>query len=115
MEIADIVRQLQELQIKQSELLSQLASKQSQPANTDPKPKDSSKEKPKEVRPARTRNTVEQGLKPGDAITLLTGGIVARKGDRATVTKVTDTAVHFVIDRNGHITYKRHKNVRKIN
>ena len=110
MKIADIVQQLQDLQIKQDELLSQLASKQAQPANSQPKPK----EELTEAKPAKASRGISQELKAGDSIILLTGGIVARKWDKAKVTKVTDTAIHFVIDRNGHSTYKRQKNVRKV-
>ena len=49
MEIADIVQKLQYLQIKQDELLSQLASKQAQPTNTQPTPK----KEPTEAKPAK--------------------------------------------------------------
>ena len=102
MEIADIIQQLQDLQIKQDELLSQLASKQAQPTNS-------------QAKPAKTSVSVaSQELKPGDSIILLTGGIIVRRGDKAKVTKVSDTAIHFVLDRNGHSTYKRHRNVRKV-
>ena len=91
--------------------MSQLASKQAQPTNTQPKPK----KEPTEAKPAKASGGVaSQELKPGDNIILLTGGIVARKGDKARVTRVSDTAIHFVIDRNDHSTYKRHKNVRKV-
>ena len=61
MEIADIIQQLQDLQIKQDELLSQLASKQAQPANL-------------QAKPAKTSVSVaSQELKPGDSIIVLTG------------------------------------------
>ena len=50
----------------------------------------------------------------GDHVLLLTGGIRCIKGDKAQVTKVTKTAVHFTVLRNKHNTFERHRNVQKI-
>ena len=53
-------------------------------------------------------------IRKGDHVVLLTGGVLCSKGDKARVTKVTDSTVHFHVLRNNHYTYKKHKNVQKV-
>ena len=81
---SQLIAKLQELQIEQQDIINQLL-----------------------------RNNESKQLKPGDQIVLLTSGRNCRKGDTAEVSKVTSKTVHFKVNRNGHITYKKLSNVRK--
>jgi len=88
MSIPDLVVQLSKLQFEQDKIITQIA----------------------------TRATATQ-TEPEDTIhhvLLLTGGIRCIKGEKAKVTKVTDSAVHFTVLRNEHNTYKKNRNVQKI-
>jgi transcription antitermination factor NusG len=88
MEVSDLIAQLAKLQLEQDTILARLADIASE-----------------------TQDETE--IRVGDHVTLLTGGVRCIKGDIARVTKVTNSSVHFTILRNGHSTYKQHKNVRR--
>ena len=91
MDISDLVKQLSQLQLEQNKIIEQIT-----------------------ARATATPTEPEDTIHIGDHVLLLTGGIRCIKGDRARVTKVTDSAVHFTVIRNKHNTYKKHRNVRKI-
>ena len=88
MNITDLIAQLSELQLEQNKILEQ--------------------------RTGATKTESEDTIHIGDHVLLLTGGIRCIKGDKAQVTKVTKTAVHFTVLRNKHNTFERHRNVQKI-
>ena len=92
-EISDLLTQLARLQLEQNDIIEQLARKT---AEIDIGVQD------------------ESEIRVGDHVLLLTGGVRCIKGDRARVTKVTRSSVHFTLLRNQHNTYKQHRNVRKI-
>ena len=92
MNISDLVKQLSQLQLEQNKIIEQILAARDTTTLTEP----------------------EDTIHIGDHVLLLTGGIRCIKGDKARVTKVTDSAVHFVVIRNKHNTYKKHRNVRKI-
>ena len=106
MEVADIIKRLQELQIEESFLLAELASRET--ANGSSRPRTL----PVSRRQNKTQDKTQ--LKVGDEVLLLTGGVKCRKGDTATVTKVSPKSIHFTVHRNGHTTYKLPKNVQRI-
>ena len=91
MNITDLIAQLSELQLEQNKILAQIAART-----------ESTKAEPKDT------------IDIGDHVLLLTGGIRCIKGDKARVTKVTKTAVQFIVLRNQHNMYKRRINVQKI-
>jgi hypothetical protein len=91
MNITDLIAQLSELQLEQNKILAQIA-----------------------TRTGATKTESEDMIHIGDHVLLLTGGIRCIKGDKAQVTKVTKTAVHFTVLRKKRKTYKRHRNVQKI-
>lgn len=91
MNITDLIAQLSELQLEQNKILAQIAART-----------ESTKAEPKDT------------IDIGDHVLLLTGGIRCIKSDKARLTKVTKTAVHFIVLRNQHNTYKRHRYVQKI-
>jgi len=91
MSIPDLVAQLSKLQLKQDKIIKQIA-----------------------TRATATQMEPEDTIHIGDHVLLLTGGIRCIKGDKAKVTKVTDSAVHFTVLRNKHNTYEKHRNVQKI-
>lgn len=91
MDISDLIAQLSKLQIEQNKIIEQIAIRTR-----------SNKAKPIDI------------IHIGDHVVLLTGGIKCIKGDKARVTKVTESAVHFTVLRNNHNTYKKHRNVQKI-
>ena len=102
MDVSNLIAQLTKLQLEQNKILEQLAVI----SNTD-----------------KTQNTVDkkhratdinEDLKIGDHGILLTGGTRCKKGNKARVTKITDLAVHFVVLRNDHHTYKKHWNAQKV-
>ena len=92
MNISDLIKQLSQLQLEQDKIIEQILAARDTTTSTEP----------------------EDTIHIGDHVLLLTGGIRCIKGDRARVTKVTDSAVHFTVIRNKHNTYKKHRNVRKI-
>ena len=86
MDIPDLIKQLSQLQLEQNKIIEQiLAARVTAATPTEP----------------------EDTIHIGDHVLLLTG-------DKARVTKVTDSAVHFTVLRNKHNTYKKHRNVQKI-
>ena len=92
-EISDLLTQLARLQLEQDDIVEQLTRRTGEVA-------------------AGTQG--ENEIRVGDHIVLLTGGVRCAKGDRALVTKVTRSTVHFTVVRNQHSTYKQRRNVRKI-
>jgi hypothetical protein len=101
MNVSDLIAKLAKLQIEQDDIIQQLANR-AQDTETETKDK----------KPA-ARET-DNKIRKGDHVLLPTGGVLCSKGDRARVTKVTDSAVYFVVLRNNHCTHKKPKNVRKI-
>jgi len=110
MDVSDLVAKLAKLQIEQDDIIQQLANRarDTESKTKDKKPKARTKDKKPEAQQEDTE------IHPGDHVLLLTGGLLCNKGDRARVTKVTGSAVHFIVLRNSHNTYKKHKNVRKV-
>ena len=106
MEVADIIKRLQELQIEESNLLAELASRERNNEALRAYPQHPSQ------RPNRAND--KNQIKIGDKVLLLTGGVRCRKGDTATVTKVSPKTIHFTVHRTGHATYKRVENVKRI-
>ena len=92
-EISDLLKQLAKLQLEQNEIVEQLERKTAEIA---------------------TEAQDENEIRVGDHVLLLTGGVRCIKGDRALVTKVTRSTVHFTVIRNQHSTYKQHRIVRKV-
>ncbi len=103
MNVSELVAKLAKLQIEQDDIIQQLADR-ARDTDTEAKGKD---KKPK-------AQEADTEIRRGDHVLLLTGGVLCSKGDRARVTKVTSSAVHFIVLRNNHNTYKKHKNVRKV-
>ena len=101
MEVSDLVARLAELQIEQNSIIEQLANKARAIETKTEDKKQATQQKDTQIH-------------TGDHVLLLTGGIKCNKGDRAKVTKVTDSSVHFTVLRNSHSTHKKHKNVKKI-
>jgi len=73
MDISDLVLQLSQLQLEQNKIIEQILAARVTATPTEP----------------------EDTIHIGDHVLLLTGGIRCIKGDRARVTKVTVSAVHF--------------------
>ena len=96
MEVSDLVAQLINLQIEQTKIIEQIAAI-SETADKKPKAK-----------------AANNDLEVGDHALLLTSGARCRKGDTARVTKITTFAVHFIVLRNNHNTFKKHHNAQKI-
>ena len=94
MEISDIIKQLQKLQIEQDKLLSQLVAI------------------PEKVKSEKTPD--REDLKVGDQVTLLTTGVRTRKGDKARVTGIRGKTIFFTVIRNGHSTHRKANNIRKV-
>jgi hypothetical protein len=92
MDIPALIKKLSQLQLEQNKIIEQITAARATATPTEP----------------------EDTIHIGDHVLLLTGGIRCIKGDRARVTKVTNSAVHFTVIRNKHNTYKKHRNVRKI-
>jgi hypothetical protein len=97
MDIADIVDKLAKLQLEQNYLLRELSNKTTTVEDKKPAPK-----------------SLNNEILVGDHVILLTGGILCNKGDKGLVTMVTDSTVHFTVLRNNHHTYKKYKNVTKV-
>jgi len=91
MDIPALIKKLSQLQLEQNKIIEQIT-----------------------ARATATPTEPEDTIHIGDHVLLLTGGIRCIKGDRARVTKVTDSAVHFTVIRNNHNTYKKRRNVQKI-
>ena len=91
MDIPALIKKLSQLQLEQNKIIEQIT-----------------------ARATATPTEPEDTIHIGDHVLLLTGGIRCIKGDRARVTKVTESAVHFTVIRNNHNTYKIHRNVQKI-
>jgi hypothetical protein len=89
MEVSDLVAQLAKLQLEQNDIIERLAN-------------------------LTAESQDENEIRVGDYVILLTGGVRCIKGDKARVTKVTKSSVHFIILRNQHTTYKQHRNVQKV-
>ena len=53
-------------------------------------------------------------LQTGDIIVLLTAGVRIRKGDKARVTEIKGSTVHFKVLKNQVQSYRMIKNVRKV-
>ena len=83
MEEEDIIRRLQQLQIEEDKLI-------------------------KRLRDIRISNGT---VRVGDTVKLQTRGVQSRKGDVATVTKVTSNSVHVKVKGPGHYTRRSHRNV----
>ena len=101
MNVSDLVDQLAKLQIQQDDIIRQLKVRAT----------DTEAETEEDKKPAAQADTE---IRIGDHVLLLTGGVLCSKGDRARITKVTKSNVHFVVLRNNHYTYKKHKNVQKV-
>ena len=101
MNVSDLVAKLTKLQIEQDDIIQQLTDRA----------KDTEAET-EDKKPAAQEADTE--IHKGDHVLLLTGGVLCSKGDRARITKVTKSNVHFVVLRNNHHTYKKHKNVQKV-
>ena len=101
MDVPTLIAQLSKLQLEQNSIIEQLA-----------KIPDDTAAETKDKNPTAAETDTE--IRVGDHVSLLTGGIRCAKGNRARVTKVTESSVYFTILRNQHNTYKKHKNVRKI-
>ena len=107
MDISSLVNKLKELQIEQDNILQQIQAINELDTN-----------RGTTGIPASNRahpQSTSTRLKTGDHVTLLTGGIKCNKGDIARITKITDKWVHFVVLRNNQESYKKSRNVRKIN
>ena len=107
MDISSLVDKLKELQIEQDKILQQIRVINESDTNRH------KSEGPTSTR-AGPRNT-STSLSVGDHVTLLTGGIKCNKGDIARITRITDKWVHFVVLRSNQESYKKQRNVRKIN
>ena len=108
MDTSEIIQRLRDLQIEQNKLFRELDRRYKQPKS---EPTDQPAENPgdRNTPPAAT-----EGLEVGDTIVLLMNGLRCKKGDKAKVVRITDSAVHFTVLKNGHSTYKKPKNVRKV-
>ena len=106
MEVADIIKRLQELQIEENTLLAELMSRGTGDGLS----------RSRTLPPSQRENRAQdrRRVKVGDDILLLTGGVRCRKGDKATVTKVSPKSIHFTVHRNGITTYKRPENIQRI-
>ena len=107
MDISSLVDKLKELQIEQDKILQQIQAINESDTNRGT----AGTQTPNRARPQSTTTD----LKTGDHVTLLTGGIKCKKGDIAQVTKITDEWVYFVVLRNNQQSYKKSRNIRKIN
>ena len=107
MEISSLVDKLRELQIEQDIILQQIQAISESDAH-----EDTTEAPAQNSTHPRSTNT---GLKVGDHVTLLTGGIRCNKGDIARITSITDKWVNFIVLRNNQESYKKSRNLRKIN
>jgi hypothetical protein len=96
MKASDLIAKLAKLQIEQDNIIQQLANR---------------------ARDTEAETEEDTEIHIGDHVLLLTGGVLCSKGDRARVTKVTSSAVHFTLlvgSFTGHNSYKKHRNVQKV-
>jgi NCAIR mutase (PurE)-related protein len=108
MNVSDLIDKLARLQIEQDDIIQQLAHRAEDPKTETEARVTLTEHKKPEAQEADTE------IRKGDHVLLLNSGVLCRKGDRALVTKVSHSAVHFVVFRNKHHTYKKHRNVQKI-
>ena len=87
----ELILELKKLNIRQAKIITQLRNNSTRKPNHKRKP-----------------------LKPADTIKLLTSGVLSTKGEQAIVTKISSNTVHLKVSSNGHTTYRKVKNVRKI-
>ena len=99
--VPDLIAKLARLQIEQDDIIQQLANRTRDTETTT-----------KDKKPRAQGEDTEIHI--GDHILLLTGGLLANKGDRARVTKVSKSTVHLTVLCNGHNTYRKYKNVQKV-
>ena len=95
-DVSELVAKLAKLQLEQQEIIEQLASIAAGTQNAAEPTQD------------------ESAIRVGDYVTLLRGGVRCNKGDKARVTKINKSSIHFTVLRNQHNTYKHYSNVRKI-
>ena len=109
MSTSDIIKRLSKLQLEQNTLIAQLI-------------KQNNKEVPSikgGLKPPKHKSAEDSGsgsndsIKVGDHITLLTNGVRSKKGDEATVFDIKGKTVKFVVNKNGHNTYRKIHNVHK--
>ena len=53
-------------------------------------------------------------LTPGNQIKLLTRGVLSKKGEVTQITRVKGNTVHLRVNSNGHNTFRKIKNVKKL-
>jgi hypothetical protein len=110
MDTSDIIEQLAKLQLEQTLLISQLIKQNNKEVSSTKEgvkpPKRKSAEEPK--------STKNDSIKIGDRITLKTSGVRSKKGDEATVLDIKGDTVYFIINKTQHQTYRKIRNVRKI-
>ena len=94
-DVSELVAKLAKLQLEQQEIIEQLASIAVGTQYA-----------------AETQD--ESAIRVGDYVTLLRGGVRCNKGDKARVTKINKSSIHFTVLRNQHNTYKHYSNVQKI-
>ena len=82
----DLMRQLQQLQIEENEIIQQLSA-------------------------IRSSN---QAIKVGDTVKLLTKGVRSKRGDLAVVTSVSSNSIGIRLNATGHTTRRLPKNVKKV-
>ena len=82
----DLMRQLQQLQIEENEIIQQLLAIRSS----------------------------DQAIKVGDTVKLLTKGVRSKRGDLAVVTSVSSNSIGIRLNATGHTTRRLPKNVKKV-
>ena len=75
---------------------------------------DKQETKPKATNENTTKETGQTTLQVGDQVEVLTRGIGANKGDRATVTKVNKARIGIRVNRNNRDTQRKPQNLRLI-
>ena len=109
MSTSDIIERLSKLQLEQNSLIAQLINQ-----NNKKGPNIKGGIKPPKQKSAEENESDRNGsIKVGDRITLLTNGVRSKKGDEATVLDIKCKTIKFVVNRNGHNTYRKSHNVRK--
>ena len=115
----DLIRELKELRIEQSQLVQQVYNLDNKINNLENRIQNVTQRKPTsktDVQP-KSGPSEESDLQVGDIVVLLTKGVRCRKGDRARVSKITSfpyaCTVYFIVLRNNHNTHKNRTNVRK--
>ena len=90
--VEEITERLNTLQIEQRELTQQLA---------------------KHAKKNQTKQD-KSDISIGDIIEILTPGVRCKRGDKGVVRKVKSTTIYFDVIKNGHSTYRKRKNIKKI-